>query len=635
MDRAVQPRRRSRQPRRMDARRRDLRRDRPAVDRHRAGSSSRSSHGTATRSAMAASPPTSSTATRSSCGTATICSSCATPTAMERDVVDYRNAGFTVPDGGSMALADPALDNGEGASWCASTTVMRRGDLGSPGAPNRCTAVDPAAGDHRDHAEPGRHRRLPSASTSRSTTRAPARRHDRVHRQGRRPRQLHRRRHRHRSRGGLRPVRPAAADNGGVKPDYAYGSGMRAATTTPTSSSSPTATACSSIAFAGTTARRSPTPTAPRCRSRDPTLDNALGAQLVRIDHAVGGRRQGHARAADVVPRRPGQQPIVITEVMFDPETPDSERNSEWFEIANLGEQSGRPERLDDRRRRLRPTRSRASSWPPATQPCWPPTATRRQRRHQGRLRLRHRRAAVQRKRPSGPQVDVAVPIVDRVDWSAAAGFPIPPGRSISLGFAVGDNALGANWCESTDRLRRRRLRVARRRQLVRTAAAATRGRDQRSHAQPCRSRRQRRRVVRDAQHDRRRRQPRRLDDDDGASDRHVIKGSPRRRRRRLPRARPRHRHRPQRRCASRLLVRRRRSCSSNDTDSHRPRRPVRHRGRRGSLDRAPRRAATQRRIDRARRRQRGARAGRSSAAATAARPARPTTARHCPIAAS
>ena len=33
----------------------------------------------------------------------------------------------------------------------------------------------------------------------------------------------------------------------------------------------------------------------------------------------------------------PGQQPIVIDEVMFDPEVPASERNSEWFEVTNLG----------------------------------------------------------------------------------------------------------------------------------------------------------------------------------------------------------------------------------------------------------------------------------------------------------
>ena len=41
----------------------------------------------------------------------------------------------------------------------------------------------------------------------------------------------------------------------------------------------------------------------------DPNADNALGEQLVRVDHAVGGRRQGHARTADVVPRRPASSP--------------------------------------------------------------------------------------------------------------------------------------------------------------------------------------------------------------------------------------------------------------------------------------------------------------------------------------
>src|SRR5262249_5031780 len=40
--------------------------------------------------------------------------------------------------------------------------------------------------------------------------------------------------------------------------------------------------------------------------------------------------------------------------------------------------------------------------------------------------------------------------ISDRVEWSAVAGFPIPSGRSISLNGPTSDNALGANWCEST-----------------------------------------------------------------------------------------------------------------------------------------------------------------------------------------
>ena len=54
-----------------------------------------------------------------------------------RDRVDW-TAGFTVPEGASMSLSDPKADNNKGSNWCTSVSVMRRGDLGSPGAANRC-----------------------------------------------------------------------------------------------------------------------------------------------------------------------------------------------------------------------------------------------------------------------------------------------------------------------------------------------------------------------------------------------------------------------------------------------------------------------------------------------------------------
>ena len=74
--------------------------------------------------------------------------------AVEHDRVDWSN-GFTVPDGASMSLSDPTSDNNVGTNWCAAVSVMRRGDLGSPGAPNRCQPSSRQVGDHRDHAEPG------------------------------------------------------------------------------------------------------------------------------------------------------------------------------------------------------------------------------------------------------------------------------------------------------------------------------------------------------------------------------------------------------------------------------------------------------------------------------------------------
>ncbi|MEN8040989.1 MAG: lamin tail domain-containing protein, partial [Actinomycetota bacterium] len=58
---------------------------------------------------------------------------------VEVDRVNYDN-GLTFPDpnGASMALSDPALDNNDGANWCESGSPFGAGDFGSPGAANDC-----------------------------------------------------------------------------------------------------------------------------------------------------------------------------------------------------------------------------------------------------------------------------------------------------------------------------------------------------------------------------------------------------------------------------------------------------------------------------------------------------------------
>ena len=43
---------------------------------------------------------------------------------------------FPDPNGASMALLDPLLDNNVGANWVASTAAFGDGDLGTPGNPN-------------------------------------------------------------------------------------------------------------------------------------------------------------------------------------------------------------------------------------------------------------------------------------------------------------------------------------------------------------------------------------------------------------------------------------------------------------------------------------------------------------------
>ena len=49
---------------------------------------------------------------------------------------------FPDPNGASMSLLDPALDNNVGSNWCTATTPYGDGDLGTPGAANVCTVVD-------------------------------------------------------------------------------------------------------------------------------------------------------------------------------------------------------------------------------------------------------------------------------------------------------------------------------------------------------------------------------------------------------------------------------------------------------------------------------------------------------------
>jgi predicted extracellular nuclease len=50
---------------------------------------------------------------------------------------------FPDPNGASMALSDPALDNNIGANWCTAVTPFGDGDLGTPGSANDCEVSTP------------------------------------------------------------------------------------------------------------------------------------------------------------------------------------------------------------------------------------------------------------------------------------------------------------------------------------------------------------------------------------------------------------------------------------------------------------------------------------------------------------
>ena len=137
---------------------------------------------------------------------------------------------------------------------------------------------------------------------------------------------------------------------------------------------------------------------------------------------------------------------------MFDPETPRTERTAEWFEIANLGESA-----VD-----LAGWTITAGDWKVHTiaaltvQPGgFAVLAASADPVLNGDLTVDHVYGTdLPLYNNSGRVIlkDTKGVIVDRVDWSAVRGFPIPTGRSITLGLPTADNSLGPNWCASTTR---------------------------------------------------------------------------------------------------------------------------------------------------------------------------------------
>jgi predicted extracellular nuclease len=64
----------------------------------------------------------------------------------EIDRVEWDDgATFPDPNGASMALKDPALDNNDGTNWCIAVTPYGDGDLGTPGLANDCDVTVPEA----------------------------------------------------------------------------------------------------------------------------------------------------------------------------------------------------------------------------------------------------------------------------------------------------------------------------------------------------------------------------------------------------------------------------------------------------------------------------------------------------------
>ena len=252
--------------------------------------------------------------------------------------------------------------------------------------------------------------------------------------------------------GGYAVLGNSATGNGGVTLDHVYGTGMRLQNDWDELAVAD-ARGILVDRLAWDNGRTFPDPDGASMSLLDPSRDNAVASAWCTATSAWAAGDRGTPGAASwCLPA--GTNPIVVTEIMFDPETPTSERASEWFEVANLGtapvDMTGWTITAGDYKVHtitglvVQPgdlavlaasgdavaNGDVAADYVYGTSPDLPLYNT------TGRVVL---------KTPTGA-------VVDRVEWSAARGFPMPSGASITLGFPTASNELGANWCAGNAR---------------------------------------------------------------------------------------------------------------------------------------------------------------------------------------
>lgn len=372
---------------------------------------------------------------------------------IEQDRVDwYPESGVAVPAGRSLALARPDAAATDPARWCASTTIMTRGDLGSPGAPNGCDApretvviTEVLQNPQRTSDETGEWFELHNPGDAPIDLGGWTVKDD------------------DRDRftvpagvvvptGGSVVLGASATGNGGVMLDHAYGTAMRL------QNDWDELTVADELGILVDRVRwdngaTMPDPDGASMALLDPDKDNTFAASwCVSTSSWAAGDRGTPGGPTWCVPAN--GQPIAVTEVMFDPETPASERASEWFEVANLGTEpadlTGWTITAGDFKVHtitglvvppgelavLAASADAVANGDVAADYVYGVTPDLPLYNTTGRVILK----------------DATGVIVDRVEWSAARGFPMPSGASITLGFPTAPNERGDNWCASTER---------------------------------------------------------------------------------------------------------------------------------------------------------------------------------------
>ncbi len=371
------------------------------------------------------------------------------------DLVNYREASFSRPEGRSLSF-DGSIDvgaevtNDDGATWCEATQTLPAGDFGSPGAANECddsdaslviteimnnpTATSDSVGEWFELLNTGDDVDLNGFSvqdddgekfTIDSTLTVAAGDTVVIARNG------------------------DSAVNGGVAADYDYESQMLLHNTFDELVVTDTE-GIQVDAVRWDDGRTFPDPIGASMQLAAVGADNSDGANwcLSTRRWATGDLgtpgTQGDCDGS-------GIPTVVITEIMFDPELTSSERDGEWFEIANVGTE---PAVLDGFSLRTRSQEHVVSELTVAAGERAVVAVNADPASNGGvvadyaygtDLALYNTVGIVEIVTPDGTTVD-------RVEYSVALGFPMLKAHSIELGDTTTDNALGANWCFTLDR---------------------------------------------------------------------------------------------------------------------------------------------------------------------------------------
>lgn len=367
------------------------------------------------------------------------------------DVVDYSVDGFPAPVGRSISLSDVAADNADGANWCEATTPMISGDHASPGSANQCGESAASLVITEILNNPARSSDFAGEWFEIKNVGAAA-----VDLQGFGVKDDDRDWFTIEQSVVVEPggyaivgVNADRSRNGGVDLDVVYGEAMRL------HNSFDELVIIDDLgievdAVRWDDGRTFPDPNGASMRLEHADRDNTNGENWCTSAQRWSTSDFGSPAAAGSC--TPTEYPdLTITEVMFDPERTTSERDGEWFEIANTG---STPAVLDGMVLRTYSTEHTISSLTIAAGDRAVLAANGDVDRNGGLvadyvvghdLPLYNTTSTLELLAADGT-------LLDRVRWTASLGFPNDKAHSMEVRSADVDNTLGPNWCSSTER---------------------------------------------------------------------------------------------------------------------------------------------------------------------------------------